>query len=79
MWRPISERAAGPWSWPWRRLALAAVNGWWVATYRHGYPFDVDEAGYTTFAVVEYLGLKNGGLHAWWTAVQNQATDRAAR
>ena len=54
-------------------LVMAAINVWWVATYRHGFPFDVDEAGYSTFAVVEHLSLEGGGLHAWWTAVLNQA------
>jgi hypothetical protein len=54
-------------------LALAALNVWWLATYRHGYPFDVDEAGYTTFALVNYLALEAGGLHAWWDAILHMA------
>jgi 4-amino-4-deoxy-L-arabinose transferase-like glycosyltransferase len=33
----------------------------------------VDEAGYSTFAVVEHLSLEASGLHAWWTSVLNQA------
>jgi hypothetical protein len=53
-------------------LLLIALDVWWVATYRHGYPFDVDEAGYTSIALIDYLALKGAGLHAWWEAVQNQ-------
>ncbi|HEX3174082.1 MAG TPA: hypothetical protein VHQ43_07675 [Solirubrobacterales bacterium] len=53
-------------------LLLVALNVWWVATYRHGYPFDVDEAGYTSIALIDYLSLKGAGLHGWWEAVQNQ-------
>jgi hypothetical protein len=73
VWRSISER--GRWALVVlaAALTLAAVNAWWVATYRHGFPFDVDEAGYSTFAVVEHLSLEGGGLHAWWTAVLDQA------
>jgi hypothetical protein len=55
-------------------LVVAAIDIWWVMTYRHGYPFDVDEAGYTTFGLIDYLGLKGGGLHAWWEAIQAQGT-----
>lgn len=53
-------------------LVLAAVDIWWVATYRHGYPLNVDEVGYTTIGVVEYLNLRGGGLDGWWEALQNQ-------
>jgi 4-amino-4-deoxy-L-arabinose transferase-like glycosyltransferase len=53
-------------------LLLVALNVWWVATYRHGYPMDVDENGYTSIALIDYLSLKGAGLHAWWEAVQNQ-------
>lgn len=53
-------------------LLLVALNVWWVATYRHGYPMDVDENGYTSIALTDYLNLKGVGLHAWWEAVQNQ-------
>src|SRR5260221_3154925 len=55
-------------------LILAALNVWWFETYRRGYPFDIDEAGYTTFGLVDYLGLHNGGLKDWWDAIQNQPT-----
>lgn len=54
-------------------LLLVALDAWWLLEHRHGYPLDVDESGYTTFALNDYLGLKNGGLHGWWEAVQNQS------
>jgi 4-amino-4-deoxy-L-arabinose transferase-like glycosyltransferase len=53
-------------------LVMAAINVWWVATYRHGYPMDVDENGYTMIGVVDFLGFENSGLSGWWEAVQNQ-------
>jgi 4-amino-4-deoxy-L-arabinose transferase-like glycosyltransferase len=53
-------------------LVLAAFNIWWVATYRHGYPLDVDEAGYTMIGLNDYFGLEFHGLHGWWEAVQTQ-------
>ncbi len=53
-------------------LLLVAIDVWWVATYRHGYPLDVDEAGYTTIALADYFGLRGGGLHGWWEVVQSQ-------
>jgi hypothetical protein len=55
-------------------LLLAILNVWWFKTYRHGFPFDIDEAGYTTFGLVDYLALKGGGVHGWWEAIQNQPT-----
>jgi 4-amino-4-deoxy-L-arabinose transferase-like glycosyltransferase len=53
-------------------LAMAALNVWWIATYRHGYPMDVDEAGYTMIGVIDFLGWENSGLCGWWEAFQNQ-------
>lgn len=55
-------------------LLLAALNLWWVFTFRGGYPFEVDEAGYTAFGLVNYLALDRGGIDAWWDAVQAQST-----
>lgn len=53
-------------------LLLVAIDVWWFLTYRDGFPLNVDEAGYTTIGVVDYLGLKGGGLHGWWEAIQTQ-------
>jgi hypothetical protein len=53
-------------------LAMVAINVWWVATYRHGYPMDVDENGYTMIGLVDFLNFESGGIHGWWEAVQNQ-------
>lgn len=53
-------------------LALLAVDAWWIATHRHGYPLNIDEAAYTAIGLGDYLGLRAGGLHGWWEAVQIQ-------
>ena len=53
-------------------LLLMALNLWWVLTYRKGFPLDVDEAGYTSIALIDWLGFHNGGLHGWWGSIQNQ-------
>lgn len=54
-------------------LLIAAVNVWWIIEKRHGYPFNVDEYGYTAIGLADWLGFKSGGLHGWWEAVQQQA------
>jgi hypothetical protein len=54
-------------------LLLLAFDAWWIATYRHGYPLNIDEAAYTTIGLNDYLGLRDGGLQGWWQAFQNQA------
>jgi len=53
-------------------LAMIAINVWWVATYRHGYPMDVDENGYTMIGLIDFLGFESGGIGGWWEAFQNQ-------
>lgn len=53
-------------------VVLMALNAWWVATFRDGYPFDIDEAGYTTFGLTHFVGLETGGLDGWWDAIQAQ-------
>lgn len=53
-------------------LALVALNLWWVFAYREGYPLNVDENGYTSIALNDWLGFHNGGLHGLWSAVQSQ-------
>ena len=53
-------------------LLIAAVNVWWIVEYRHSYPFNVDEYGYTGIGLNDWLGFKSGGLHGWWEAIQQQ-------
>lgn len=53
--------------------AIAAMDLWWVATYRHNQPLTIDEAGYIAFAVMDHLALHGGGLHALWETVNSQA------
>jgi hypothetical protein len=53
-------------------LILVAVDTWWIATYRHGYPLTIDEAGYISIGLIDHFGLQTGGLHGWWEAIQTQ-------
>ncbi|HZK15635.1 MAG TPA: hypothetical protein VFC52_03495 [Solirubrobacterales bacterium] len=53
-------------------FVLAAIHAWWIATYRHGYPLDVDEAGYLGIGVTDYIGFQTDGLSGWWDAFQSQ-------
>ncbi len=54
-------------------LALAAFDVWWIDVHRRGFPLNVDEAGYTAIAWIDYLGWETGGLDGWWNEVQRQA------
>lgn len=54
-------------------LAVVAMNVWWVATYRHGYPLTIDEAGYIAFGLIDHFALQGAGLHGLWEAVNSQA------
>jgi 4-amino-4-deoxy-L-arabinose transferase-like glycosyltransferase len=54
-------------------LAIVAMNVWWVATYRHGYPLTIDESGYIAFGLIDHFALQGSGLHGWWEAVNSQA------
>lgn len=53
---------------------MGALDVWWVEHYRSGYPFDIDEAGYSTFGFVDYYGLHYQGISGWWEAIQHQPT-----
>jgi hypothetical protein len=72
MLRALSERARWALVVAAGLLVVVAIDVWWVATYRHGFPLNIDEAGYTNIGLVDWLGLRNGGLHGWWEAVQTQ-------
>jgi len=54
-------------------LALLALDAWWLAANRHGFPLNIDEAAYTTIGLNDYFALRSGGLGGWWDAVQSQA------
>jgi hypothetical protein len=69
---PASERARWTLAVGVGTLALVALNVWWVFAYRQGYPLNVDENGYTSIALNDWLGFHNGGLHGLWSAVQSQ-------
>ena len=44
-----------------------SVNLWWVATYRRGLPYDIDEAGYLQRAVRDADALHSGGVLSLWS------------
>lgn len=55
-------------------LLIFGLDIWWFLVHRSGYPFDIDEAGYSTFGINDYIGLHEHGVHGWWEAIQNQPT-----
>lgn len=62
---------------PWQPLTLVgvlcftvSVNAWWIATYRSGLPFDIDEAGYLQRAIRDGQALHANGLGGIWTALR---------
>ena len=70
---PVSERVRWALAVGAAGLVLLALDAWWVATHRHGYPLNIDEAAYTSIGLIDYFALRAGGLHGWWEAVQSQA------
>jgi 4-amino-4-deoxy-L-arabinose transferase-like glycosyltransferase len=50
-------------------IVVGATGVRWLWLYRHGQPYDIDEAGYLSFALTYYRGLFLGGLGGWWTSV----------
>lgn len=51
---------------------LAAYHAWWLVRVRHGYPVDIDEAGYLSIALNDLAGLRAHGLGGLWDAFQQQ-------
>lgn len=51
-------------------VLFVAVNARWIWIYRHGLVLDIDEAGYLSYAVIDYFGLHFGGLHGWIAAIE---------
>lgn len=49
-----------------------AEGGRWIWVYRAGQPFDIDEAGYLSFAFVDLHGLLTGGLPGFFEAINGQ-------
>lgn len=53
-------------------LALTAwvgVTVWWIVTRRVGQPLNIDEAGYLSMALNDYVAWRRAGLGEWWAAV----------
>jgi hypothetical protein len=71
--RPARPRVS-PCGWVVAALAafFFAVGARWIWLYRHGQPFDIDEAGYLCIALVDYQALVRAGIAGWLAAVENQ-------
>ncbi len=50
-------------------LLATALSVRWLWLYRHGQPYDIDEGGYLSIALVDRLGLVREGVSGWWSAV----------
>lgn len=46
-------------------IVFLAVNIRWIAWYRPEQPYDIDEAGYLTYALVDFRGLMSNGIAGW--------------
>lgn len=51
-------------------LIFVLVNARWIWLYRHAQPLDIDEAGYLSFAMIDYRALIAGGLRGWLQAIE---------
>jgi 4-amino-4-deoxy-L-arabinose transferase-like glycosyltransferase len=45
----------------------------WVVLQRRGQPLDIDEAGYVSISLNDYLGMHTGGLSGWWQQIVTQS------
>lgn len=60
------------WVAPWLVIvAFLVINARWLLRFRHGQPFDIDEAGYLSLALVDYFGLLYGGISGWISAIES--------
>lgn len=51
-------------------LMFVLVNARWIWLYRHAQPLDIDEAGYLSFAMIDYRALMAGGVSGWLQAIE---------
>jgi hypothetical protein len=50
-------------------LIFVSINARWIWLFRCGQPLGIDEAGYLSIALTEYLDLIHGGVAGWGHAV----------
>lgn len=59
-------------------LSIAVIfillNARWIWLHRHGGVLDIDEAGYLSIAISDYLGYVKGGLLGWLKAVNGPSS-----
>jgi hypothetical protein len=53
-------------------LGLAALDLWWLAEFRRGFPLDIDESGYLQLSFFMHDSLRTQGPHAFWAAFQHE-------
>ncbi len=54
-------------------FVLFNANWVWVNRFRHGFVLNIDEAGYFSYAMIDYYGLHFGGLAGWFAALSIQS------
>lgn len=50
-------------------VSFFAIGARWLWLYRHGQPFDIDEAGYLMIALGNYHALTDDGFGGWVSSV----------
>lgn len=69
-WRDMKQRAGSDrWLLGAFVLVLFVSSALWEIHWRHGQPFDIDEAGYGNFAITDLRGLQQSGIIGWIRAV----------
>ena len=53
---------------------MVGLNLWWYWAYRRGFPLQIDESGYTAFALAQYQALQRSGLSGLLHSVETQQT-----
>lgn len=69
-WQDVRQRGkSDPWLLGAFLFALLVFSALWEINWRHGLPFDIDEAGYTNLAIADLRGLQHHGIIGWIQAV----------
>ena len=55
-------------------VAMVGLNLWWYWAYRRGFPRQIDESGYTAFALAQSQALHRSGLSGLLHTVETQQT-----
>ena len=58
-------------------VAFLSIGARWIWLYRYAQPFDIDEAGYLSIALLDYHALVSNGLPGWFSAVEKSGGPQA--